>query len=64
MDPKYYVTLIKQFELPLRIYNCFKRAEMDLLFDLLIAYPEDLPRLEDFEDRYLEETYRKIGVFS
>jgi hypothetical protein len=37
---------------------------MDLLFDLLIADPEDLPRLEDFEDRYLEEIYKKIGVFS
>jgi hypothetical protein len=37
---------------------------MSLLFNLLITDPEDLPRLEDFENRYLEEIYRKIGVFS
>ena len=64
MDPKYYVTLIKQLGFPPRISNCLKRMEIDLLFDLLITDPEDLPRLEDFEDRYLEEIYRKIGVFS
>lgn len=64
MELKYYVSLIKQLGFPTRISNCLKRVEMDLLFDLLIADPENLPRLEDFEDRYLEEIYRKIGLFS
>lgn len=37
---------------------------MDLLFDLLITDPENLTRPEHFENRYLKEIYRKIGVFS
>lgn len=43
-----------------------KMAEMEVLlvFFFFNADPEVLLRLVDFEYRYLEEIYKKIGLFS